>query len=237
MLKQKLEASKEVNSRRKLISSLNKIWDFWSPIFATVLLYVGVRSFIAEARYIPSGSMLPNLQINDKLLIEKLTLRKRSPRRGEMVVFNSPFLFDNELLAGRVKPLPSSIRCGLLSLPLVNQLPKIGDPACDAYIKRVVAVAGDWVFVNSRGELYIDDQLVKEPYIERYCNVELNSFSHCESIKAYVPKGHVFVLGDNRPNSWDGRFWPGGHFLPEKQIIGRAVWRFWPINRIGSITQ
>jgi len=46
----------------------------------------------------------------------------------------------------------------------------------------------------------------------------------------------VLVLGDNRQNSWDGRFWPGGPFLPEKEILGRAVIRFWPLNRLGGLS-
>ena len=45
----------------------------------------------------------------------------------------------------------------------------------------------------------------------------------------------MLVLGDNRRNSWDGRFWPGGAFLPEREIIGRAVFRFWPFNRFGVL--
>ncbi len=237
MLKHKLYSSIKNLTKKKPESSFSKIWDFWSPVIATLLLYLGVRNFIAEARYIPSGSMLPSLQINDKLIIEKLTFRKRSPKRGEIVVFNSPHSFDKELLSRRDKPLPSSTTCGFLSLPMINLLPGIGDRACDAYIKRVVAVEGDWVFVNSRGEVYVDDAFVDEAYIERFCSYGVNNLDHCSSLKAYVPKGHVFVLGDNRPNSWDGRFWPGGKFLPEEQIIGRAVWRFWPINRIGSITE
>ena len=53
-------------------------------------LYLGIRQYLVEARYIPSGSMLPGLQIQDRLLVEKLTYRSRPPQRGEIVVFNSP---------------------------------------------------------------------------------------------------------------------------------------------------
>ena len=75
----------------------NLFWDFWAPIFFTLSIYLGIRNYVAEARYIPSGSMLPGLQIKDRLVIEKLTFRNRSPRRGEIVVFKTPYSFDRVL--------------------------------------------------------------------------------------------------------------------------------------------
>jgi signal peptidase I len=57
----------------------------------------------------------------------------------------------------------------------------------------------------------------------------------CRSLNAVVPPHHVLTLGDNRANSWDGRFWPGGAFLPESEVIGRAFWRFWPLNTAGAL--
>ena len=213
---------------------LDGFWDFWAPIFLTVGLYTGIRTYVAEARYIPSGSMLPGLQINDRLVIEKLSLRKRSPRRGEIVVFNSPYLFDRELVAQRSKKLPSPIRCAVLSFPLISSIPGLGDPACDAYIKRIVAIGGDRVFINTKGEVFINDVLIEEPYASNYCSLTLGQFSRCRSLKTTVPDSKVIVLGDNRRNSWDSRFWPGGPFLPEKEILGRAVLRFWPANRIDT---
>ncbi len=220
----------------KLTSRLAPVWDFWGPILVTVSLYAGIKYFIAEARYIPSGSMLPTLQINDRLIIEKLSYRSRKPRRGEVVVFNSPYSFNDVLIAQRSTPLPSAFNCALVNFPLFNLFSGIVDPACHAYIKRVVAIEGDTVVVNSEGRVFINNKLIKEPYVSNFCPVSKGMVTSCRSVNIEVPSQHVFVLGDNRSNSWDGRFWPENSFLPENQILGRAVWRFWPFRRIGDIS-
>ena len=209
-------------------------FDTWGPISLTILLYVGFRHFIAEARYIPSGSMLPGLKVNDRLIVEKLSLRERAPSRGEIVVFNSPYSFDEKLVADRQADLPSEFKCSFLTFPLISWVPTFTDRACDAYIKRVIAVGGDRLLINTMGEIVLNNKSIKEPYVEYFCSRKAE-FNLCPSISTIVPKGHVFVLGDNRSNSWDSRFWPAGGFLPEKEIIGKATWRFWPISRFGKL--
>ncbi len=213
---------------------VHPFWDFWAPILFTLSLYLGVRHYIAEARYIPSGSMLPGLQIQDRLIIEKLTLRYRNPYRGEVVVFKSPYSFDPVLL-GSAKHTSSSLKCALLNFPLISIIPGLTDVACDAYIKRVVAVAGDHVVITKKGELILNGNKQIEPYVSNLCSLVFKEFNPCRTLSGHVPEDHVLVLGDNRANSWDGRFWPGGNFLPTDQILGRAVWRFWPLNRLGAV--
>ena len=212
---------------------LYSFFDTWGPVSLTILLYICIRHFIAEARYIPSGSMLPGLKVNDRLIVEKLSLRKRAPFRGEIVVFNSPYSFDKKLIAYRKKQLPSKFQCSIITFPLISWIPTLSDRACDAYIKRVIAVGGDRLLINAKGEIVVNGRSVNEPYVEYFCPRQAE-FNLCPPMTRIVPKGHVFVLGDNRANSWDSRFWPEGGFLPQKEIIGKASWRFWPISRFGK---
>jgi len=207
-------------------------WVFWRGVLITLAVALGVRQYLLEARFIPSGSMLPGLQLQDRLLVEKLTYRSRAPRRGEIVVFHAPHHFDPVL---KPEHPASPLRCLLVNLPLVNSLPGLQEPACDAYIKRVVAVAGDEVVVNPRGEVSVNGRRLHEPYVTNYCPVDPQGMGTCRPLNAVVPAGHVLTLGDNRANSWDGRFWPGGPFLPDSEIIGRAFWRFWPLGTAGAL--
>jgi signal peptidase I len=92
-----------------------------------------------------------------------------------------------------------------------------------AFIKRVIADSEDTVAVR-RGDVYINGVEIKEPYIEEAPNYQISPVE--------VPKNKLFVLGDNRNNSNDSHVWG---FLPENKVIGRAVFRFWPPDRMGII--
>ena len=200
----------------------------WVQLIFLVFFISSCRSFVAEPRYIPSGSMLPGLQIKDRLIIEKISLKKRPPKRGEIVVFNSPYSFDQGYIAKRNTPLPTKSYCFFMSSTPMSYIPGLMDKACDDYIKRVVALSGDMVMVNNKGDVFINNKKIDEPYIGSKCD-----FYPCAEIENLkVPEGYVLVLGDNRANSQDGRSWPGT-FLPKKEIIGRAYFRFWPFERIG----
>ena len=111
-------------------------------------------------------------------------------------------------------------------------IPGLRDQACDAYIKRVVALPGETVSVNNKGEVLINNKKIPEPYVSYKCS--LLSFNECGEFKNIkVPKDHFLVLGDNRSNSWDGRYWPGSKFIHKKEIIGKAYLRFWPLSQVG----
>ncbi len=153
------------------------------------LVFGFVRPFVVEAFWIPSGSMIPTLQINDRVLVNKFIYRFTEPKPGDIVVFQSVEDEDTDL------------------------------------IKRVVSVAGDRVSVRN-GRLFVNGKPKKEPFT----NKRFPDRSFFAPVT--VPKGHVFVMGDNRANSSDSRvFGP----LPEKNIEGEAFLRFWPLDRVGLL--
>ena len=216
-------------------STFKNIIFEWGPLLFIAFFVSSCRSFLAEPRYIPSGSMLPELQINDRLIIEKISLKNKLPQRGDIVVFNSPYSFDKKLVISRSKPLPNKSYCFFMSLPPMSFIPGLIDQACDAYIKRIVALPGELVSVNVKGELIINNKKIFEPYVINFCPESF--FNTCGAFKSLkVPKDHFLVLGDNRSNSWDGRYWPGGKFLHKKEIIGKAYFRFWPLRNFGFFT-
>lgn len=156
------------------------------------ILALGIRTFVAEARYIPSESMLPTLEVNDRLIIDKLGYMFKEPRRGDVVVFKPTATLEKQNFK-------------------------------DAFIKRVIGLPGDTVQVKG-GVVYVNDRPLKEQYIEEQPNYEYGPVT--------VPENQYLVLGDNRNNSYDSHYWG---FVPRSNIIGQAVVRFWPFNRLGGI--
>ena len=153
-----------------------------------------IRTFVAEPRYIPSDSMLPTLQIGDRLVVEKIFYRFRPPVTGDIVVFDPP-----------------------------QQLQTLGYAKDQAFIKRIIGQPGQIVSI-ANGKVYLDREPLQEDYIAEHPNYEWGP--------QRVPDAEFFVMGDNRNDSNDSHIWG---FLPRKNIIGRARFRFWPLNRSGSV--
>jgi signal peptidase I len=171
----------------------------------SAVLALGIRSFVAEARYIPSGSMLPTLQINDRLIIDKISYRVTNPVRGDIVVFNPTAQLEKEKDDdGKQK---------------FNE----------AFIKRVIGLPGDKIDVKS-GKVYINGKVITEKYLDEAPQYNWSSTELTPD--GIVPEGHYLVLGDNRNNSYDSHYWG---FVPKEKIVGKATVRFWPINRAGGI--
>jgi len=183
--------------------------SFWreasETIVGALLIALVTRAAIAEPRYIPSGSMLPTLEINDRLIVEKISNYTQHIERGDILVFYPPEL----------EPESRS--------PFFGTLRWLGLSGEEAYIKRVVGLPGETIAVD-QGQVWINGLPLSEHYIQ-----EAPAYSMAP---VQIPSDHVFMLGDNRNNSADSHVWGS---LPIENVIGHASFRFWPPTRLGGL--
>ena len=182
-------------------------------VFVVVMVII-IRFFIGEIRWIPSGSMRPTLIEGDRIVVERFSRFYKVPERGDIMVFYPPF--------EKLQKTPWKLFSRLTGFFCKDV----------AYIKRVIAIPGDKFEIktdkNGKSTVYINDKPQQEQYImSEYYDKPCTQDMLCGPI--VVPEHKFLMMGDNRGNSFDGRWWG---FLPEDRFIGRAVFRFWPLNRI-----
>ncbi|MDJ0800648.1 MAG: signal peptidase I [Calothrix sp. MO_167.B12] len=178
----------------------------------SIVLALGIRTFVAEARWIPSGSMEPTLHGTpnqweaDKIIVDKISYNFTKPKRGDIVVFSPTQELQKEQYQ-------------------------------DAFIKRIIGLPGEKVELK-QGKVYINNKpLPEKKYLAspRKTSVEVCTSGQQPpflSQSQTIPPGSYLVLGDNRGSSYDSRCWG---VVPRENIIGRAIVRFWPLNNIGGI--
>jgi signal peptidase I len=178
-------------------------------VVTALVIAVVVKTFVAQAFYIPSGSMEPQLQVNDRIVVSKLSYRLHDPRRGDIVVFDEPGDGTDD-----DSPLPARV------VRTIVQSVGLAPPSTDEYVKRVVALPGERV-EGSAGKVLVDGLELVEPYLA-------DGTATSDFPAVVVPPETVFVLGDNRGNSADSRiFGP----VPESTVVGRAFARVWPVGQ------
>jgi signal peptidase I len=172
-------------------------WIEWSVVLVVALLLaIGVRTFVAQMFYIPSGSMLPTLQIGDRIVVDELSYHLHGVRRGDIVVFRRP-------------PLEQADYSDL--------------------VKRVIGLPGDTVS-SVAGRVYIDGKPLDEPWLPQPPPVTSPSpLSDGFSLQHpyTVPTGEYFVMGDNRTDSEDSRYFGP---IPGNLIVGKMAFVVWPVS-------
>jgi signal peptidase I len=174
--------------------------------FALALI---IKTFLIQAFFIPSQSMVPTLKVGDRVLVNKLVYDFGEPEHGDIVVFENPSLIE-----------PHRNVFEAVWHWLIEGLGFSTDPTKD-FIKRIVGLPGDTVEMRN-GKVFVNGTVVPEPYIH---NRGAQDFP-----PTVVEPDRVFVMGDNRPNSQDSRSALGQ--IPMEKIVGKAFVLLWPPSRI-----
>jgi len=171
-------------------------------VVVAVLVAVLLRTFVVQTFFIPSGSMEPTLQIGDRILVNKLSYHLHGVNRGDIVVFSRP--------------------------PAEN----CGGPEVNDLVKRVVGLPGD-VISLSRGYVYIDGKRLNESWLPATeqgitsAGPEGNAANLAHPY--HIPANQYFVMGDNRNDSCDSRYWGP---IKRSLIVGKVEVRVWPISSL-----
>ena len=190
--------------------------EYTEAILIALLLALLIRTFIIQAFKIPSGSMENTLLIGDHILVSKFSYGTHIPNE---IPFLDIKLFDDIVLFSKV-PQRGDI--------IVFKFPK--DERRD-FIKRVIGLPGDFLEVR-RQKIYINKKLFEDTHARHTDPASNDSFVPRDDFgPVLVPEGYVFVMGDNRENSQDSRYWG---FLNIKKIRGKALMIYWSWDRIDN---
>ena len=195
------------------------------PLFLEMVLLLGlalflavvIKAFFLQAFYIPSGSMNDTLVYDDRILVEKPSYWSGGPERGDVVVFKDP---GGWLNADEAQPPAKGFAKVLETFGLY--------PTGGHLVKRVIGIGGDHVVCcDAQGRITVNGSALNEDYLAAGEKPSLIKFDKT------VPKGYLWVQGDNRGHSADSRFHigdPGGGFVPEDDVIGKVFAVVWPFG-------
>ena len=184
-------------------------------LLVAFVLALLLRSFLVQAFFIPSESMVPTLEIGDRVLVNRLAFRLGDPERGEIVVF------ADEAGAERnnANPLVGGLRSLAAGLGLAP-------PSEQDYIKRVIGLPGETIEISD-GVVHIDGEPLPESATAEGGYLSAVDQSFMDPMR--IPDDEYFVMGDNRPRSSDSRSLLGT--IDRDQLIGRAFVLVWPFDR------
>ncbi len=221
--------------------------DWTAGLFPVIIVVFLLRSFLFEPFKIPSGSMIPTLLINDLILVNKFhygvrlpvinlkVLDNNSPQRGDVMVFRYPPKPSLDYIK-RVVGVPGDEVAYLNKKLTINGKPVSKTALPDFFDEDTLRYGKQFEEVNGTKKYRLlndDDRPAFIAGTEDFPNKQNCRYSS-EGVVCKVPDGHYFMMGDNRDNSLDSRYWG---FVPEKNIVGKAffVWmNFGNLKRIGS---
>ena len=188
------------------------LYELPGLLLAALVVAVLIKTFIVQPFYIPSGSMIPTLEVDDRVMVSKVNGLFGEIERGEILVFENPYRVEED------ESVPEAVVRSVLEALGIRTSPY------DDLVKRVIALEGEEVEIIDN-QVYIDGFAIDEPYLQP--GTMMPDFG-----PQVIPDDHLFMMGDNRNSSSDGRvFGP----IPVDDVIGEAVLRIWPFDRLGGI--
>jgi signal peptidase I len=189
-------------------------------VVAALGLALLIQAFVVKPYRIPSGSMLPTLHINQRVLVNRLGNHFSTPHVGDIIVFHPPQDYSN-----CADPAAGQNGAGQTAGRACDVAQK--RPSSQTFIKRVVGVGGDRISIQN-GHVIRNGKAEKDAY-----TVPCGGGGSCEFPGIItVPRGDYYMMGDNRPNSEDSRFWGP---VPKAWVIGKAFLTYWPPDRVGFL--
>jgi signal peptidase I len=185
-------------------------------------LALAIQAWIVKPYQIPSGSMEPTLDIGQRVLVNRFIYHFHEPKIGDIVVFHPPEGAESSsecgVLVKKMQPLETGEPC---------PKPTAGESG-QTFIKRIVAVGGDTLSVKEGHPVVNGVEKTDEPYTN-----PCGGGYECNLPKTItIPPGYFFMMGDNRGESDDSRYWGP---VPKAWIIGEAFATYWPPDRIGTL--
>jgi signal peptidase I len=202
-------------------SPLGTLVELVVIVAAAVGLALAIQAFLVKPYRIPSGSMLPTVHVNQRVLVNRIGMDFSSPKIGDIVVFHPPKDYNQ----GCADPNQGENQDGQ-DAPAACAVPW-RQPSSETFIKRVVGLPGDHLSIRN-GHVVRNGKPEHDPYI-----VQCDGDAACNFPQTItVPRGDYYMMGDNRPDSEDSRFWGP---VPRAWIIGKAFLTYWPPDRIGFL--
>jgi signal peptidase I len=207
-----------VTAKRKSLAG--SAFELVVIVASALLLALGIQAFIVKPYRIPSGSMEPTLTINQRILVDRIGSHFSSPQIGDIMVFHPPADYTacaDPRQGAAAEGQPNGQACDVVQK----------QESSVTFVKRVVGLPGDRLRIVN-GHVILNGKREADSF-----TIPCGTSAICNFPKTIViPKGDYYMMGDNRPDSEDSRFWGP---VPKAWLIGKVFFTYWPPDRIGFL--
>jgi signal peptidase I len=230
-----IRVTKDKKEKRKK----SKLRENVEAVLFALVIALFIKTFIVDVYKIPTGSMIPTIEVGDFIIASKFiygakvpfTKKRlpaiRDPRRGDIVIFLAPYYDPPNIVIQMFTPIVYTLTLGFVNI----------DPQPKFYVKRCIGLPGDEVEIINK-EVYVNGKPTDGWWPEYHADPEIippgDSLMNNRDFygPVIVPEGSYFMMGDNRDRSNDSRFWG---FVERHEIFGKSLFRYWPPNRMGLV--